>query len=63
MSESAEETDTAIEVQIKAAVEDADSQDEVYELLNAARDAIAEASPVSDNPVDIVKWVPIEQCR
>jgi len=54
---------TDISDQIEQAVEAADSTGEVYDLLNEAREAIAESSPSSDNPIDIVKWVPIEKCR
>lgn len=54
---------TDISDAIEQAVEQADSDEEVFELLNEAREAIAESSPVSDNPIDIVKWVPIEKCR
>ena len=57
------ETKSKIESVIEDAVAECDSVEETFEVLNTAREAIAEHSPVSDNPVDLVKWVPVENCR
>jgi len=48
---------------LKAAVEECDSLDEKMDILNDLREAIYEFSPVIDNPVDRVLWVPVEKVR
>lgn len=52
----------SVKEDVQTLVEDSEG-DEVYELLNELREHIADVSPVSDNPVDLVKWVPVSCCR
>ncbi len=48
---------------IKEVLEETEDVQEKYDQLNELRDAIADFSPISDYPIDLVRWVPVEKCR
>lgn len=45
---------------VTALIEDSDDP---YVAANAVRRAVAEATPIEDNPVDLIQWVPVENVR